>query len=103
MSTDWPGDRRTTFLGRPADLADGTARFAVLTGAMVLPAVLLPHGRRWRLRLRAPLDPRDFADAGALHETLAARHGRDILEHPEHLENLSDFWPVFTRDGWLLR
>jgi lauroyl/myristoyl acyltransferase len=103
MSTDWPGDRRTTFLGRPADLADGTAQFAMKTGATVLPAVQLPRGRRWRLELRAPLDPKDFSDVAELHEALVAIHEESILSHPEHLENLEDFWPVFTRDGWLLR
>lgn len=101
LSADWPGDRRTTFLGRPVDLADGTAQLAMKTGALVLPAVQLPHGRRWRIQLRPTLDPKEFTDADELHETLMALHEKDILRHPEHLENLREFWPSFTRDGWL--
>jgi hypothetical protein len=100
LAADWPGDRRITYLGRPADLADGTAQLATLTGAMVLPAVHLPRGRRWRIEFRAPLDPRHFTCADELHRTLLALHERDVLDHPEYLENVQDFWSSFTRHGW---
>lgn len=100
MSLDRPGDRRTTFLGRPVDMADGTAQLAVRTGALVVPAMQLPLGRRWRFELHAPWDPRDFADADALHDALAALHETAVRSHPEHLTNPRRPWANATRHGW---
>ena len=100
LSADWPGDRRTEFLGRPVDLADGTAALATKAGALVMPAAMLPAGRRWRIQLYAPLDPSDFAGEGELHEALAAIHTAEIRRCPEQLENPRQYWSDATRYGW---
>lgn len=100
LSADWPGERRTEFLGRPVDLADGTAQLAARTGAIVMPAAMLPRGRRWRIQLRAPLDPKDFGGAAELHEAIATIHTDEIRRAPEHLENPRQYWSDATRHGW---
>jgi len=84
---DLPGRRETRFLGKPVWLVDGTARLAAQTGALIVP--LRPHrdGRWHVLEAFDPVDPRAFADAGELHEALAALHERLILERPEEMED----------------
>jgi lauroyl/myristoyl acyltransferase len=101
MSMDIPGDRRVEFLGRPVDLPTGTPELAVRTGALVLPAAMLPEGRRWRIELRPPLDPREFAGVEELHRALLDIHGHDVRRHPEHFESPQRNWPNATRHGWL--
>lgn len=101
MSADIPGDRRVDFLGRPVDMPEGAPVLAMRTGALVMPAAMLPAGRRWRIQLRAPLDPKDFATAAELHRALLDIHEVDVLRHPEHLENPLRNWPSATRHGWL--
>ena len=80
---DMPGMRETRFLGKPAMLADGSAQLAMRADALILPL----RARRvqdsvW-VDVGAPLDPREFAGAGELHDALAALHERWILENPE--------------------
>ena len=84
---DLPGRRETRFLGKPAWLVDGTARLAMQTGALIVP--LRPHrdGPRHVLEAFEPVDPRAFADAGELHDALAALHERLVLEHAEEIED----------------
>jgi lauroyl/myristoyl acyltransferase len=79
---DMPGSRETRFLGKTAMLADGSARLAVETDAVVLPLRSRSIGHRVSLDAGAPLDPRDFAGAGELHAALARRHEQWILESP---------------------
>lgn len=87
MTFDWPGATETQFLGRPAWLVSGTARLAVETGALVVPAT-----RRWRrllpeTEIASPLDPRAHAGWRDLHLSIAAVHERWIAARPAALEN----------------
>lgn len=100
LAADWPGERRTTFLGRPVDLADGTPTLAMKTGALVMPAAMLPRGRRWRIRLHAPLDPKDYTEADDLHEAVLGIHEGEIRANPEHLVDPRELWSNASRRGW---
>jgi lauroyl/myristoyl acyltransferase len=100
LAMDVPGGRRTRFLGKPVDLDDGTAQLAVKTDALVLPAALMPLGRRWEIQIGEALDPRDFSAPDELHLVLAAIHEELIMRAPEHLEDPSRLWASATRDGW---
>lgn len=100
LTMDAPGDRRTPFLGKPVELDDGTAQLATRTDSLVLPAALLPAGRRWEIRIGRPLDPRDHSTADDLHLALAAVHEEFILAAPEHLENPLRLWAHADADGW---
>jgi lauroyl/myristoyl acyltransferase len=79
---DMPGRRETPFLGKTATLADGTARLAVDADVLVLPLRARRVGHRVWLDVAAPIDPRDFANVGDLHNALAALHESWILEFP---------------------
>ncbi|HEY9415398.1 MAG TPA: hypothetical protein VIQ30_11610 [Pseudonocardia sp.] len=101
ISMDVPGARRTVFLGKPVDLDDGTAHLAVKTDALVLPATLIPEGRRWEIHIGDALDPRDFAGPDELHLELARIHEEPILRHPEHMEPPARWlWGSVGRGGW---
>jgi lauroyl/myristoyl acyltransferase len=101
LAMDVPGNRRTRFLGKPVDLDDGTARLAVKTDALVLPAALMPVGRRWEIQIGEALDPREFSSPDELHLALAAIHEELIMRAPEHLESPPLWlWGRATRDGW---
>jgi lauroyl/myristoyl acyltransferase len=100
LTMDAPGARRTQFLGKPVDMDDGTARIAVKADALVLPAALMPLGRRWEIQIGEALDPRDFSAPDELHLVLAAIHEELIMRAPEHLEDPSRLWASATRDGW---
>jgi len=84
---DMPGPRETSFLGKPATLADGSAELAIRTGASVLPLRARRAGHRVWVDVGAPLDAREFAGVEQLHEALAAIHERWILEHPAAMED----------------
>jgi lauroyl/myristoyl acyltransferase len=84
---DMPGHRRTRFLGKPAMLADGSARLAIASDALVLPVRARRAGRRVWLDVAAPLDPRELADVEDLHEALASLHERWILEFPAAMDD----------------
>jgi acetoacetyl-CoA synthetase len=84
---DMPGPRETRFLGKSAMLADGSAQLAVRADALVLPLRTRRVGHNVWVDAGAPLDPHEFADADELHDALAARHERWILENPEAMEN----------------
>jgi lauroyl/myristoyl acyltransferase len=87
IAFDVPGSRTTRFLGKPVDLASGTARLAVATNSLVLPVRVRREGTRTHLDYAPALDPRDLSDAEELHDVLAARHEEWILEEPEALED----------------
>ncbi|MCW3069115.1 MAG: hypothetical protein JWL67_1740 [Solirubrobacterales bacterium] len=87
IAFDMPGSRTTGFLGKPVDLASGTARLAVTTDSLVLPVRVRRDGARTHLDYAPAMDPRDLSDADELHDTLAARHEAWILEEPEALED----------------
>ena len=99
---DMPGSHETRFLGKTAMLADGTARLAVQTDAVVLPLRSRSSGHRVSLDAGAPLDPREYADADELHSALAHRHERWILESPAAMADPRTFgWGAgATPQGW---
>lgn len=100
---DRPGGRETRFLGKTATLADGTARLAIETDALVLPMRARRVGHGGRLDVGAPLDPRDFAGIDELHTKLAALHEAWILESPESMRDPRSFgWGKWaTADSWI--
>jgi lauroyl/myristoyl acyltransferase len=100
LAMDVPGHKRTQFLGKPVDMADGTARIAVKADALVLPAALMPLGRRWEIQIGQVLDPREFSSPHELHLALAGIHEDFITRAPDHLESPSRLWASATRDGW---
>lgn len=87
MAFDWPGSAETNFLGRPVQLASGTARLAQATGALVLPAIRQFRHCRARTVFAEPLDPRHQAGWRELHDAVAAQHERWILANPAALED----------------
>lgn len=100
---DMPGSRRTPFLGKPVMLASGTARLSFETGAPIVPMRARRVGHRVWADAWTPLDPRDFADVGALQNALAATHSRSVLELAETLEdpNRAGAWEGgANRDEW---
>jgi lauroyl/myristoyl acyltransferase len=100
---DRPGLRETRFLGKTATLADGTARLAVQTDALVLPMRARRVGPGGCLEVGEPLDPRDFTGVDELHDRLAALHEAWILEYPESMRDPRSFgWGKWaTADSWI--
>jgi lauroyl/myristoyl acyltransferase len=88
---DLPGKRETQFLGKPALLADGSARLAFEADALVVPLRARRVGHRVTVDLAPALDPRELADVDALHDRLAAQHEGWILEHPEAMADPNSF------------
>jgi len=88
---DMPGSHETRFLGKTAMLADGSARLAVESDAIVLPLRSRSIGHRVSLDVGAPLDPRQFAGARELHAALARRHEHWILESPAAMADPRSF------------
>jgi lauroyl/myristoyl acyltransferase len=88
---DMPGSHETRFLGKTAMLADGTARLAAATDALVVPLRARRIASRVWLQAAAPLDPREHADAAELHRALAAHHERWILEEPAMMTDPNGF------------
>jgi len=84
---DLPGPHETRFLGKPAMLADGTARLAVETDALLVPVRARRVGHRVWEDVGAALDPRQFAGVDELHSALAEVHESWILEHPAAMED----------------
>jgi hypothetical protein len=97
---DMPGRRRTSYLGKPAMLADGTARLAHQADALILPIRSLREGHRKRVEVAAELDPRRFAGVDDLHAALAAQHERWILERPAEMTDPRGFGWEATPQEW---
>jgi lauroyl/myristoyl acyltransferase len=100
---DRPGPHETRFLGKTATLADGTARLAFETNALVLPMRARRVGHGGCLDVGEPLDPQDFAGVDELHERLAALHEAWILEYPESMRDPRTFgWGQWaTAESWV--
>jgi benzoate-CoA ligase family protein len=100
---DMPGPRRSRFLGKPAELAEGTAQLAVRADALVLPLRARRAGHRVWVDAAAPLDPRELAGVDQLHDALIAVHERWILERPAAMEDPRTFgWKHgATPEGWV--
>jgi lauroyl/myristoyl acyltransferase len=105
LAMDLPGKTPTRFLGKTAELTNGTARLATATGCLVVPVALVPRGRSFTLRLHEPVDPREHASSDALHQALATTHEKIIMQAPEHLESplRAGGWKVANREGWHVR
>lgn len=88
---DMPGPRETPFLGKQAELAEGSAQLALRADALVLPVRARRAGHRVWVDVAAPLDPRDFADVDQLHDALAAVHEHWILENPAAMQDPREF------------
>jgi len=88
---DMPGHHETRFLGKPAMLADGSARLAIDSDALVLPMRLRRVGHRMGLDVGEALDPRRVGGAEELHEALAKLHERWILEFPAAMADPRSF------------
>ncbi len=84
---DMPGGRTTNFLGKPVELADGSAELAFRTGALVLPLRTRRAGHEVWIDVGDPLDARQSAGVDELHEALAAIHERWILENPSAMDD----------------
>ena len=88
IDIDVPGRCEVGFLGRPAGLADGIARFAMDTGAAIVPFQLL-QGRRpleHMLMIHAPIDYKVtgdlYRDVKAIMEEVAGAAETMIIENP---------------------
>jgi lauroyl/myristoyl acyltransferase len=105
LAMDLPGTTPTRYLGKTVEMTNGTARLATAAGSLVVPGAIVPDGRRWRVQLLTPLDPRDFAKAGDLHQTLAGVHEKIIMRAPEHIESplRPGGWKTANREGWRVR
>ncbi|MGO9788845.1 MAG: hypothetical protein ACLP8S_04735 [Solirubrobacteraceae bacterium] len=88
---DMPGSRPTRYLGKPAELADGTARLGVLTQATVLPMHVRRVGHRVVADVGAPVGQRHMDEPAALHEQLARIHERWILQNAAAMQGPRDF------------
>ncbi|HTC72238.1 MAG TPA: hypothetical protein VK655_05075 [Solirubrobacteraceae bacterium] len=88
---DMPGSRETRFLGKTAMLADGTARLAAETDALVVPLRARRSASRVWVQVAPALDAREYTGAGELHRALAAHHERWILEEPAMMTDPNGF------------
>jgi lauroyl/myristoyl acyltransferase len=100
---DLPGPRQTRFLGKPAMLAEGTAQLSVRTGVPVLPVRARRDGHRVWVEAATPIDPAEHTGADQLHEALAQRHERWVLESPAAMEDPREIgWQDgATPEAWL--
>jgi len=100
---DMPGPRPTQFLGKPMMLAEGTARLAVETGALILPMRIRRVGHGALQQFAPPIDARDFAGVEDVHHAVAAVHERWILEDPSPMTDPRGFgWKRWaTPDRWI--
>ena len=84
---DMPGGRETNFLGKPVELADGSAELAVRTGSLVLPLRARRAGHEVWIDVGEAIDARRSAGVDELHEALAQVHERWILENPAAMDD----------------
>jgi lauroyl/myristoyl acyltransferase len=84
---DMPGPRASRFLGKPAELADGTARLARETNAIVLPMRMVRHGHRAHLEVGEVFDAAGFEHVEQLHRALGEFHERWIREFPPRMDD----------------
>jgi benzoate-CoA ligase family protein len=102
---DLPGPRQTSFLGKPAMMAEGTAQLAARTGALVLPVQARRVGAEVSVRAAPALDAAELGGEDRLHEALATLHESWILEHPAAMDDPREFgWGRgATAQAWLAR
>ena len=102
LNIDLPGSTPTPFLGKTVEMTNNTARLATFSDSLVVPAALVPEGRRWRIRIEEALDPRDHPTPDDLHFAVMDVHTRAVMRAPEHLEDPLRLggWAQATRAGW---
>jgi lauroyl/myristoyl acyltransferase len=88
---DMPGHRETSFLGKPAMLADGCARLAVEADALVVATCSRREGHHIWLDVAEPVDPRELSGVDELHARLGQLHERWILEFPQAMDDPRSF------------
>ncbi|HSZ14907.1 MAG TPA: hypothetical protein VK790_12810 [Solirubrobacteraceae bacterium] len=88
---DMPGRRETRFLGKRALLADGSARLAVESDALILGLRSRREGHEVRVDAAEPLDPRELGGVEEVHAALGALHERWILERPQEMADPNSF------------
>jgi lauroyl/myristoyl acyltransferase len=87
LAPDFPGRTPVTFLGRKVLAPFGTARLAELTNSPVVLVTARRDAEGPYLQLHEPLEPKEYADPGALLEEILRLHGEAILDWPEALES----------------
>ncbi len=87
LAPDFPGRTPVTFLGRKILAPFGTARLAELTDSPVVLVTARRDSEGPYVQVHEPLEPKDFADPGALLEEILRLHGEAILDWPEALES----------------
>jgi lauroyl/myristoyl acyltransferase len=102
INLDVPGKAPVRFLGKPVELMNGTARLAIGTDSVIVPAVPLPRGRKWYVHLGAPLDPREHDSWEDLLQATVTAVEDLVLRAPEYFENplRESGWAVADRTGW---
>jgi len=103
ITFDLPGPRPTQFLGKPMMLAEGTARLAVETGALILPMQIRRAGSGARQEFAPAIDPRALGDVDAVHKVIGDTHERWILEDPASMADPRGFgWNEWaTPHSWI--
>jgi lauroyl/myristoyl acyltransferase len=104
MYADLPGGAKTTFVGKPANMARGPANLAMATGAQVITIWVERRGLRPVIKLNPALDPADFESADELTDHLANVFSDEVLRRPEALNAdpaLAGVWSdVIGEDAW---
>ncbi len=88
---DMPGPRASRFLGKPVELADGTARLARETDALVLPMRMVRRSHRAHLEVGEAIDAAAFEDVEQLHAAIGDFHERWIREFPPRMDDPRKF------------
>jgi lauroyl/myristoyl acyltransferase len=87
IAFDQPGPKETTFLGKRAMMAEGTAQLAVRADALVVPVRARRRGHRVHVDAAEPIDPRELGGVDEVHEALVAVHEQWVLETPAEMED----------------
>ena len=103
LAMDVPGPHPTRYLGKDVEMADGTARLAATTKALILPGAFVPDGRRWVLEFLPALDPAEYTGPDELHQALADVHSEVVLRAPEHAGSplRPGFWAAADEHRWV--
>lgn len=88
MAFDMPGKHRMTWLGKPVEISNASARLAWRTGATIVPYWTEHEGASHTGRFGAPLRPEDFSSADELQAALGAAHEPAVLAAPEMMEDV---------------
>ena len=103
IAIDVPGGRVVDFFGRPAALADGTARFALSTGAAIVPSIITRTGDalEHKLTFHEPIDYEPSGDKEKDLENISqqvARAGERIIkEAPEQWMSWFGLWRLWDK------